>query len=255
MKIIQVETILKQLDRKKVILFSVVVLALLLILVLLISDQSRPVTYDDKDYPVTVKSQKGGGLKITLNGSIASDIPWIYEESPEDTEEETPIITYKAKTSSGSKITFYVTPHKSGYGTIHVSKSRTINEIEYPVANIYLDVVVSESEKGYIATLASADERTVNGKLGASNTDQPYYITGNEIHLPALGDWELLDTNTLEAEDENIAMGVADNGSYYYRVYLADGEASKDLLLKSESLNQEIRLKAVLNENNRIVLE
>ena len=245
---------LKEIGKQKIILGAVVVVAVILILILLISDHSKPETYADKEYPVTVKSQKSGGLIITLDGSATGNLSWQYDESPEVTDKETPVITYTVK-DSGKNIIFYVTPHKSGYSTIKASKTRTVNEVDYPVANIYLDIVVSESEKGYTANLASTDEDTSNGKIGAADSNQPYYIVDNTIYFPMNSDWKLFDATTLDPEDGAIVLGVADNGGIYYRVISLDDNEQKDLVLKSESLKKEIKLKARYNENNQIVIE
>lgn len=240
---------LKEIGKQKIIMIAICVLALIVILVLLITDQYKSTSYYGQDYPVTVKSHKGGGLTITLDGSKTSDVPWELEE----TEVENPVITYSSKTN-GAKITFTVTPSRMGYETIKVEKNRTINEIVYPVASIYLDIVVSETDDGLVAALAQASEKSLPGELGAADTTQPYYITGNYIYLPAEGDWELLDANTLDPEDTEIVLGVADNGSLYYRVNSLSSE-QKDLIFKSESLGQEYKLKASYNENNLIVIE
>lgn len=242
---------LKEIGKQKIIAISIGVLALIIILILLITDQLGSTSRFEGDYPVKVTSQKGGGLKITLDGSLNSDVSWEYDE-PKD---ENSVISYVAKTS-GSNITFTVTPEKTGYGTIKVLKKRIINEIEFPIADIYLDMVVSEKDGELVADFITATEKAQDGILGEADSSQPYYILGNYVYLPAAGDWDLLDATTLDPEDDVINMGIADNGSYYYRIeWLPDGVTEKDLVLKSESLGKEYKLKAVYNENNQIIIE
>lgn len=238
------------LGKQKLIAIGVGILALIIILILLITDQLSSTVKYDGQYPVSVKSRKGGSLEITLDGSLTPGIPWEYETP----EEENPVITYSVKTS-GDDITFDVTPSKTGYGTIKVTKRRTINEIDFPVAEVYLEIVVSEKSYGLQADFVTKSEKAIDGELGADDSEQPYYLTGNCIYLPADGDWRLVEASTLERPKQYVSVGISDNGSRYYRVDYLPEEQQLDLILKSESLGQEIKFKALYNDNNQIILE
>ncbi len=258
---------LKQIGKEKLILIGVGLLALIVIIVLLITDQASPRNYHQDDYPVKVKSLKDGGMKITIDGSKSGDIPWEYDgmegkpsesDSAEGGEADSPI-EYKIDAKSNSKLSISIAPVKSGYETIKVEKIRRINEIEYPVASIFIDIVVATGEKGYVAKLAAVDERVSDGVLGAQNTDTPYYIKGNYVYLPNGGDWSLDIAGAEDQEDSwdnpAVTAGITDNGSNYYRVnYLEDGEQI-DLVLENQELQQEIKLIAVLDDNGQIIIK
>ncbi|SDB50696.1 hypothetical protein SAMN02910298_02578 [Pseudobutyrivibrio sp. YE44] len=244
---------LKQIGKEKLILIGVGVLALIVIAVLLITDQATPKTYYDEGYPVKSKELKDGGLKITVDGSKSADVPWEYQEL-----EDSPI-EYKVKASSDAKLTITIAPVKSGYETIKLTKVRRINELDYPVATLYLDVVVAAGEKGFVAKLVQVDERVSEGILGAEDTDEPYYIKENYVYLPNGGEWSLYNAafegKEVPEDDYTVTPGMDDNGSHYYRVnHLADQE-QLELVLKNETLQQEIKLVAVSDDNGNITIK
>ncbi len=267
-----------KLDKRKIILIAVAAVALIAILILLLLDGSKKTKYYEEEYAVTVKATKTGGLKITLDGKKNSDVPWEYietypdkteeasEETAENAEENSeaenteenavevnPVVTYTSKANSSS-VTFYVKPNRMGYDTIVATKNRTVGDVAFPVAKVYIDLVVSEEEGGLKTQIAAVTEDCFEGAHGASETETPYYITGNYIYLPNAGDWKLTNTD-MEESDPTIVLGVADNGSYYYRVDQLKENEEKNLRLYSETLKTEIFLRAYTGADGRIKIE
>ena len=245
---------MKEISKAKLIIILVAVVAIVLILVLLLTDKNKNTdTYYEDEYPIKVSSQNNGGLVITLDGSKTSGVEWTVEEN----ESENPVISVEKKVSKKGKLTLIVTPNQTGYDHITVDKTGVISEMEYPVATVYMEIVVEEDEEGNLkASMVSSSEETTDSISGADDTDTPYLIVKNMVYLPKDGDWILYDASKDPTEDnENISLGMDDSGRTYYRVDSLGEEESIDLILKNEALETELSLKATTNDAGEIVIK
>lgn len=241
--------ILSNTVKRNIILVAIAVIALILLVVLIITDSGQTQNYYEDEYAVKATEKSDGSIKISVDAGKTKDVPWVYEP----VEEKNPVISIEAKNNSSGALVLDVKSERTGYQTISIKKERVIKDISYPLARIYIDVVVSDVDGMLVATVSSVDESASDGKVGAADTDIPYYISGNYIYLPAGGDWEV--TNPDLENDESISLGIDDKGSTYYRIDYLDEGKEKNLILASESLGQQINLKAVTGENEKIIIE
>lgn len=219
--------------------------------------------YEDSDYPLTV-TQEGQTLAVSLDGSATPDLAWQSFCTPEG------IVTAEFDgEEDGGKVRSVISPEAVGYTTVTYSRSSEIGGMGYDAVSFSLDVYVYADEDNGTMYVRLSGTRQNNSASGAADTDNPYLLDANTVLFPkGIGDWTLTadpDSNAPEGYF-NIMQATTDDGLSYFAVvidssleYNEDGSLNFDaitakLLLKSEALGIEQKLKCVMDEERTLTL-
>ena len=232
--------------------------------------------FKDSDYPVHI-TEKGTEINIKLDGSKTPELTW-------DTAIEPGGIIFAendAKEDNGV-LNSLVKPKGGGYVTISYVRSAEIAGRKYAVAKIDVDIIATAADDGTISVSVS-DVRQALASVGAVDTETPYILEGNKVILPNGGDWTLTPP---EVSDDayplyTIYSGYDEEGFQYFSVTRnistyynsfeesissdessetssaaqgTEAENNDELILKSESLKTEQKLRCALDENREWIL-
>ena len=232
--------------------------------------------FKDSDYPVHITA-KGTEINIKLDGSKTPELTW-------DTAIEPGGIIFAendAKEDNGV-LNSLVKPKGGGYVTISYVRSAEIAGRKYAVAKIDVDIIATAADDGTISVSVS-DVRQGLASAGAVDTETPYILEGNKVILPNGGDWTLTPP---EVSDDayplyTIYSGYDEEGFQYFSVTRnistyynsfeesissdessetsssaqgTEAENNDELILKSESLKTEQKLRCTLDENREWIL-
>ena len=232
--------------------------------------------FKDSDYPVHITA-KGTEINIKLDGSKTPELTW-------DTAIEPGGIIFAendAKEDNGV-LNSLVKPKGGGYVTISYVRSAEIAGRKYAVAKIDVDIIATAADDGTISVSVS-DVRQALASVGAVDTETPYILEGNKVILPNGGDWTLTPP---EVSDDayplyTIYSGYDEEGFQYFSVTRnistyynsfeesissdessetssaaqgTEAENNDELILKSESLKTEQKLRCALDENREWIL-
>ena len=215
----------------------------------------------DTAYPLFI-TDNGGSLTIELNGSKSSELKWETSANTENT-----LWIKEEEAESDGRLTSVLTPSMEGYTTVTYTRSGEIMGISYTAAKIDVDVIASKSEGEF--TIKVSDVRFTGSDMGAADTETPYLLSKSSVILPNSGDWELVPENADKLPEGLYSISKdfdVDNNVRAINVYfnpddmlLEDGTLSEEalgsvLILKSESLGIEKRLKCVVDSRREWIL-
>lgn len=219
--------------------------------------------FEDSAYPVHA-SIEGSCLLIELDGSATPDLKWEIACSKED------MVTIEDKgDEDGGVRRFLILPKAEGYVDVVCTRSMAFGTQTYPVAEIWMSVLVGENP--YAALEASlTDVQQTLAETGAADTDTPFLLVGSRIVFPNGGDWIVTQE---EGTEDLFAIGEGTDGAVRYaEVYqkgqilfeetedsAADGTEPEavtipGILLTSGSLGREIRVGMRMNADGQMIL-
>ena len=211
--------------------------------------------FAESGYPVSV-SERGQSLLISLKAGAK----WEYSMDPAG------IVSVDAETAETEENTVYaLTPMRPGYTTVSFRQGGVLEGVEYDAVNIQAEITVYADESGTMH-IRTEDMRMNSSAPGAADSKTPYLLSGSRVILPNGGDWTL----TVEADGDipeglyTVMPGTDSEGRSYYDVSMDPSLVTKGgidmnalssrLLLKSESLGIEKRLRCVMNAEREWVL-